>query len=398
VVDEKSVGKSLGRPLFLENIDHVYCNSAKDALKEIQSARTPFSLIISDQRMPGGMGTDFLEQAKIIVPDTICFLITAHSDLKTVIESVNRGAVYKYIIKPWDNEALLDNITVNEELVIHGDVDFNTGNISFNGNIVVQGTIKPGFEVKGVNLTADAIEGATVELTGDLNVSYGMIDTMVRTVGRIHTKFINNCTVFGFNDFVVYNEIVDSTLTLGGHCLIPTGHIITTSISAKKGIKAKNIGSISSTAPVLSVGIDDHANHMEKESDIALEKSLRKIFGLKKKVNFLENSENKYHRMINDLAGKKEMYELEITQFQNQRDELAVSRNASALSGLKESTGRMRKKIADTDVRIHGIFEELDSLSHQIDTLKHMKEIICSSWNKKRAWLKSEKKKYRIPK
>jgi len=110
VDDEKSVGKSLGRLLSLENIKHVYCNSAKDALKEIQSARTPFSLIISDQRMPGGTGTDFLEQAKTIAPDTICFLITAHSDLKTVIESVNKGAVYKYIIKPWDNEALLDNI------------------------------------------------------------------------------------------------------------------------------------------------------------------------------------------------------------------------------------------------------------------------------------------------
>jgi len=64
------------------------------------------------------------------------------------------------------------------------------------------------------------------------------------------------------------------------------------------------------------------------------------------------------------------MYELEITQVQNRCDELAVSRSASALSGLKESTGRLQKKIADTDVRILGIFEELDSLSHQIDTLK----------------------------
>lgn len=110
VDDEKKVGKSLGRLLSLENIEYVYCTSAKEALKSITSAQTPFSLILSDQRMPEIMGIDFIERAKTITPDTICFLITAYSDLKTIIDSVNKGSVYHYITKPWSYDELVTKI------------------------------------------------------------------------------------------------------------------------------------------------------------------------------------------------------------------------------------------------------------------------------------------------
>jgi response regulator RpfG family c-di-GMP phosphodiesterase len=107
VDDEKSVGKSLGRILMAEDIDFIYVESGVVALEEIKSAKEPFSIIISDQRMPGMQGTEFLEKAREIHPDTIRFLLTAYSDMDIIINSVNKGAIHKFINKPWDNDELL---------------------------------------------------------------------------------------------------------------------------------------------------------------------------------------------------------------------------------------------------------------------------------------------------
>ncbi len=110
VDDEKSVGKSLGRIFMAEDIDFIYVESGEAALEEIKSVQNPFSIIISDQRMPGMQGTDFLAQVRIIHPDTIRFLLTAHSDMDIIISSVNKGAVHEFINKPWDNDELLELI------------------------------------------------------------------------------------------------------------------------------------------------------------------------------------------------------------------------------------------------------------------------------------------------
>ena len=104
----------------------------------------------------------------------------------------------------------IGKITVNTEFIVDGDVNYETGNLTFDGNIVVKGTVKQGFTVKGVSLTANEIEGAIIDLTGDLNVSAGISDTTIKTVGNVQTKFINNSTVLGFGNIIVLKEIIDS--------------------------------------------------------------------------------------------------------------------------------------------------------------------------------------------
>ena len=84
VDDEEKIGKSLGRLLRTIKIKYVYLDSGQSALERLKSTSTPFSLILSDQRMPGMTGADFLEKAKEIAPDTIRFLITGYADLPTV--------------------------------------------------------------------------------------------------------------------------------------------------------------------------------------------------------------------------------------------------------------------------------------------------------------------------
>ena len=60
------------------------------------------SVIISDQRMPQITGVEFLEKSIDSHPDTIRLLLTGYTDIESVIESINKGQIYRYLTKPWD--------------------------------------------------------------------------------------------------------------------------------------------------------------------------------------------------------------------------------------------------------------------------------------------------------
>jgi DNA-binding NtrC family response regulator len=63
-------------------------------------------VIITDQRMPVTTGIEFLESILHTYPDTIRILLTGFSDINAVIDAINRGQVYRYLVKPWQNDEL----------------------------------------------------------------------------------------------------------------------------------------------------------------------------------------------------------------------------------------------------------------------------------------------------
>jgi signal transduction histidine kinase len=79
-------------------------NSADEALALLEANHV--SVVLTDQRMPGGTGAELLARAIDIAPETTRVLFTAYSDISAVIEAVNRGQVYHYLAKPWRPEEL----------------------------------------------------------------------------------------------------------------------------------------------------------------------------------------------------------------------------------------------------------------------------------------------------
>ena len=59
-------------------------------------------VILSDQRMPVTSGIEFFESLVETYPDPIRILITGYTDINAVVEAINRGQVYKYLTKPWN--------------------------------------------------------------------------------------------------------------------------------------------------------------------------------------------------------------------------------------------------------------------------------------------------------
>jgi EAL domain-containing protein (putative c-di-GMP-specific phosphodiesterase class I)/CheY-like chemotaxis protein len=67
-------------------------------------------VILCDQRMPVMSGTEFLSKVKEMYPDTIRIILSGYTEVGTVLESINRGAIYRFYTKPWDDQELRDNV------------------------------------------------------------------------------------------------------------------------------------------------------------------------------------------------------------------------------------------------------------------------------------------------
>ena len=77
-----------------------------EAKAVLAAAGSAIGIVVSDQRMPEGSGTDLLGWVHQVHPGVIRILTTAFSDLASAIEAVNTGAVYRYVVKPWQVDDL----------------------------------------------------------------------------------------------------------------------------------------------------------------------------------------------------------------------------------------------------------------------------------------------------
>ncbi|MBU1341060.1 MAG: response regulator [Proteobacteria bacterium] len=110
VDDDEQIGKTIGRILQTQNIESVFADSGESGLVKIEKTTPPFSIIISDQRMTGMTGIQFLEQAKKLTPDSIRFLLTGYLEMETLINAVNKGSIQRYIAKPWEHDDVVTAI------------------------------------------------------------------------------------------------------------------------------------------------------------------------------------------------------------------------------------------------------------------------------------------------
>ncbi len=104
VDDQPEVLHSLERLLKKEWTVRLAANGP-DALGLLAKGGT--AVIISDQRMPGMTGVEFLEKSMEAAPEAVRMLITAYADIQASIEAVNRGKIFYYISKPWEPEELV---------------------------------------------------------------------------------------------------------------------------------------------------------------------------------------------------------------------------------------------------------------------------------------------------
>jgi diguanylate cyclase (GGDEF)-like protein/PAS domain S-box-containing protein len=102
--DEENILRALARVLRRDGYEILMASRAKEAFEIL--AKYDVQVIISDQRMPEMSGTEFLSQVKGLYPETVRIVLSGYTDLSTITEAINQGEIYKFLLKPWDDENL----------------------------------------------------------------------------------------------------------------------------------------------------------------------------------------------------------------------------------------------------------------------------------------------------
>lgn len=101
VDDEENVLSALKRALIEEPYEIHSATNGEQAL-EIMQAHC-FKVVMSDERMVGMQGSQFLSLVRERYPDTVRILLTGHATLEAAVRAVNQGEIYRFFTKPWDN-------------------------------------------------------------------------------------------------------------------------------------------------------------------------------------------------------------------------------------------------------------------------------------------------------
>lgn len=108
VDDEENLIQAMKRLFRKDGYRILTASNGREGL-EILKENTA-GVVISDQRMPEMSGVEFFTQVKKLYPETIRIVLSGYTELESVIDAVNRGAVYKFLTKPWDDDLLRENI------------------------------------------------------------------------------------------------------------------------------------------------------------------------------------------------------------------------------------------------------------------------------------------------
>jgi diguanylate cyclase (GGDEF)-like protein/PAS domain S-box-containing protein len=108
VDDEPNILRSLSRLLRRDGYNLILANDASEALEKL--AMHSVHVIISDQRMPGMSGIELLSKVKEMYPETVRMVLSGYTEIETVTQAINRGAIYRFLTKPWDDARLRENV------------------------------------------------------------------------------------------------------------------------------------------------------------------------------------------------------------------------------------------------------------------------------------------------
>ena len=105
VDDERNILSSLKRILFREGYNILTASSGEEGLELMATHKV--GVVVSDHRMPGMTGVEFLRRVKLMYPHAVRMILSGYTEIETLTDAINKGEIYQFISKPWDNDALI---------------------------------------------------------------------------------------------------------------------------------------------------------------------------------------------------------------------------------------------------------------------------------------------------
>jgi len=106
-IDDEEMALKYFNRAFSDDYEVFTAASGAEGLEVLRREADRIGIVLSDQRMPGMQGAEVLGAVREEYPSKVRILVTAYSDLESAIEAVNKGHIYQYVSKPWDNDEIV---------------------------------------------------------------------------------------------------------------------------------------------------------------------------------------------------------------------------------------------------------------------------------------------------
>ncbi len=108
VDDDTAVLNSIERLFLAHDQEILRASSGDEALALFDQHE--IAVMVTDQRMAGMKGTELINRVKMISPDTVRIVLSGYTELTDLLEAINRGEIFRFLVKPWDDDDLLENV------------------------------------------------------------------------------------------------------------------------------------------------------------------------------------------------------------------------------------------------------------------------------------------------
>jgi uncharacterized protein (DUF342 family) len=261
-------------------------------------------------------------------------------------------------------------VYVSPRLEISGGVGLKTGHVDFDGKIDVIGAIQSGYRVRGNSLKANEILKAEIEMDGDISVHGGIIGAKIKGGGSISAMYVHESNIEVLGDVLVEKEIIDSKINTSGTCIAKNGPILSSKVSAKKGIQAVQIGSEISKPCSLSIGYDEKV-----KEDID---AIKEIIPLKKqeqtefhrRIKEIENEPGIIEKVIADMAQVQDRAVVKRRKLSEEIEKIKETGDKAQFEGAEVKLSELDLEIENREKKLDSLFKKQDQITTEIDDLK----------------------------
>ena len=243
-----------------------------------------------------------------------------------------------------------------------------TGHIQFNGYINVRGIIQEGFRVKGGRLTALEINKAEVDIEGDIDIQGGIIGSRIKSGGNIKARYIEASTVRALKDISVRDEVLHGDLEVNGLMLMssPAGKIISSTISARKGMEVAIVGSGASRPCTLIMGVDSQAKALSEHMGLEIENRKKEHEACGKEIEKLKREIENFDGQIAHLAQIQDRRSLEQKSLKVQIEALRKKNELTRLSQVEWEFNNLELKIKSAEESLNQLMKQQDQIAETI--------------------------------
>ena len=227
---------------------------------------------------------------------------------------------------------------------VNEDISMRTGNIDFNGSVIIHGDVPSGFTVKAAGdiKIFGLVEAATIYAGGSVYIAEGIAGLkkgVIEAAEDVYIGYVNQAIIKAGRNIHVENSILHSDCSAGYDITCHRGNIIGGALFAGYSIEAKDIGNHIHTPTQLSVGID----HKEYEKYIELKNTKEKLLDNIQKLHFISRKLGSKEQMTNSkekltmskLHFSYQKMKKQLKEVENELQEVKVSPETIQYSDVK---------------------------------------------------------------